>query len=352
MKIPLLRVFRRNKLGTSRSGIIGMVLKWKTFLFLLLLIVIGILFFRMGIANSLQHDKFKMASPQERMAILQEAVEKKGIEYGWQLLAENDILPVGDLPYFLGEKLFQTYGLDGSSRCPKRFSSGCRAGFLQSALEEYKLDSISELQDICRSWGDVSSCAHGFGHGFIHVADNTSSAILYCNKYVSEEGGDRRRCWLGVFQEDAKLSPITPDSDDIWGFCTGMPEEYQSTCAYALETKKTEMLGLSQITELCTLSDNPNVRRGCIVGLSHRVLNSERTAEHIMERCNSLFSAKEERISCMLGAAEFSARFPEEGLESTAVALCRRVPEFYDKCADMIANPNMMRSLDAVDIDG
>src|SRR3989338_6799117 len=128
--------------------------------------------------------RFSNASAREQLQILEDVVKKTDIEHGWQLLAKNNIPAVGNLPYFLGNKLFQLYGMDGASRCPQRFSVGCRAGFLQSALEQEGIQNISTFEEMCRSWGDISFCTHGFGHGFVHITDfNVPSALSYCDLY-------------------------------------------------------------------------------------------------------------------------------------------------------------------------
>ena len=136
----------------------------------------------------------------------------------------------------------------------------------------------------------------------------------------------------------------------MWGLCTGMPEEYQGTCAFALETKMLETMGLSlsQIAEICTSSNNSNVRRGCIVGLAHSTEMSAGGTEFIEDNCNSMFPAEEEKAACIIGAAEFAAWFPREGMENTPAELCETVTGmFRDQCADAISSPNQMKSLDA-----
>ena len=315
---------------------------------LALISVVG-LFYSRQILKKEGHPSFKNLPSTEQRKILRDIVERKGVESGWQILIDNAVPPVGDLSYFMGGELFKLYGIGAATRCPSRFAAGCHAAILASAIASGGVSSIPELLSICESWGSISFCAHGLGHGFAHLASfDRQKALAYCDLYI--KNGDQRRCWAGVFQEYERSSPSDSLTETPWGQCESVPKKYQSMCSYAHTEKAWEVklqLPFIEIAGLCLSTDNFSIRQGCIFALGRNIARHV-PVESIGTQCQSILP-KEEGEYCRIAAAEYRAWIRQYGWEESTISLCNELPEHTQTvCAAAIQHPDLLRDFETL----
>jgi hypothetical protein len=200
------------------------------------------------------------------------------------------------------------------------------------------------------------SCAHGLGHGLMHLIDNDLPVALAGCDTVSVDW-EREACYSGVFVEnvDSMFNPTHPsaylDPDEPLYPCHTMEERYKSQCyqhqaGYALFTRNNDYIG---VFTLCAAVDD-GFRWACEVGIggsaaAHAakfVLGAANQAATMGELCG-LGPNDDAQVHCLSGAVSAVLRHYQD--PAPAQAVCESVAaNLRAGCSQAIAETSELLS--------
>lgn len=128
----------------------------------------------------------------------------------------------------IGERLADVAKIDGFQGC----NWGLVHGFVEGALSQVTAVSFpQDAQEICSGLiGDLEgNCHHGLGHGAYRASDgDVLVALDICDSYTLGRNG----CGDGVMMEFAEQAPTDPELLDVaWDLCRAIDDStYKSKC--------------------------------------------------------------------------------------------------------------------------
>ncbi len=200
------------------------------------------------------------------------------------------------------------------------------------------------------------SCAHGLGHGLMHLLDNDLPVALAGCDAVSEDW-ERDACYSGVFVEnvDSMFNPTHPSAylnpDEPLYPCRTMEERYKSQCyqhqaGYALYTRNNDYVG---VFAMCAAVDDGG-RAACETGIggsaaAHAakfVLGAANQAASMGDLCG-LGPNDDARANCLGGAVSAVLRHYQD--PAPAQAVCESVgANLRGRCSQAITETSALLS--------
>lgn len=283
---------------------------------------------------SLIDKNFTSLSEKEQFLVLENKIEKEGLEKTWQFIIDtykNTPLNAHDLAHFTGQQIYEKKGLSSLSICDPSFAFGCYHGFTEAAFHK-NLDDLGKIETTCQKVGQINSgpwasCIHGIGHGIGTYFDTTDlkGALSACDRLKN----GANYCHDGVFMEFAISAPKSfYRLDNPLYPCDSLVEKYKQGCARQQPTvmKKYFSLAFEEIASICLNSKGETIKYFCIDSLGLDVgQRSLGNPQFIISECNKLNDPNSisQCISAAAGEIVFQ-KFP--GWENNAFTACNSLP--------------------------
>lgn len=173
---------------------------------------------------------------------VQDLIRRKGAGAAYALLKEqwkNNQVAAHDLAHMVGRFAYGELGIGGFSVCDENFAFGCYHGLLEELIKQKGPAAIELARGGCNALappGRVASCIHGIGHGILAwKSSHVLPALDACSSFPAEEktycaDGVFMEYYTGAMQQTDAIRNRNASDQDAWGFCLGMPQEFQSQC--------------------------------------------------------------------------------------------------------------------------
>lgn len=227
------------------------------------------------------------------------------------LITEGKNLSYNDshaLAHVVGEVLYEKIGVNGIAACGDEYAYGCYHGFAGRALQEKGLDSVTAVNEGCRTSEDPLGCQHGVGHGVLSFLGNGEilQALTLCDALhqASSVGG----CFGGVFMEYNFNTMQSPSGIEVRPFidadallpCAMLPLQFQDGCYFdqpawwhaSALPDGTEVERFTRDGELCNRVRHKENRDICYRGIGNVVAPTSGFSEPVMrEWCGKMPNA-------------------------------------------------------------
>jgi hypothetical protein len=230
---------------------------------------------------------------------------------------------------------------DLSGGIPDAYAAGdpfCSAGYYHGAAEAVivHLGAATALQNadtICADLGPDESrsivdrnCAHGVGHGFMHVyANDVPLALAGCD--ALSDGWERESCYGGVFMENTVAALVDPSQPTTFVDpsrplfpCDTVADRYRKQCyakqaAYALYTLDSDFTRAFALCATVTSAFQPSCHEGlgnsAAVHAAKQVIGDANQAHFVHEVC-MLAADPSAQASCVTGAVRATVNYYQD----------------------------------------
>lgn len=240
-------------------------------------------------------------------------IEKEGPKEAYSRLKEkykNDDLDTQHIMgHLFGEILYSKKIKESLSICDKYFGYGCYHGFTVRFIVENGLNSIKEMDALCRKIEGLADgqCQHGIGHGLVeyfgaYTPEKMQKTIETCDELTNSKG-IYSECIIGAFM--AYRETLSLDGDEFKVSFRGFdPQSPYSPCI-----------------------ESPARARGmCYAGLGLWLdIVFKQNYEKAGKYCYGV-PIKEDRDLCYFGVGLFAATRSEYNVEST-IEKCEQMPK-------------------------
>lgn len=223
------------------------------------------------------------ADPKKEVAIVKRIARTEGVLEAHAYVQKNFFTYAEDvrhyLGHFVGEQIYEAYGLDGISHCYSSVEFGCIHGFI---LTGYLAEGTPFLEGViarCNTDEPVG-CTHGLGHALLltrgYEHEDLEESLEDCVSYDLGENS-RDDCLQGVFMEYNVRFTVNADLSASWfeprvfdarsplSPCDWQPEELQPICYRELLLYWSNVPGMTNDTMVayCDLIPDTAGKREC-----------------------------------------------------------------------------------------
>jgi hypothetical protein len=207
----------------------------------------------------------------------------------------------------MGQALFKSQGVSGIRFCDGSFDFGCYHGFSLRAIAQGGKDTLIQLDQACtQSFGSLSGCKHGLGHGVLEYVgrNNINHALEMCKAFVYQPA-KLLGCTSGVFMEYLTpllvVEPVSRNFDpqNPYTPCIEVDQDFRPSCYFELGQWFRRTEGVNYGT-LCGALEK-DYAKYCFLGIGVDLTRGWKDTETLLEKCGRYTA--ENQLSCRAGAA-------------------------------------------------
>ena len=337
------------------------VIKNNLSIVILLSVVIGVGYI---IHQNTQNDelaKFRALPQEEQYKKLEYIIQENGVKNAYAFLksaytGSNDerLGVVVFFALFLGEKLYEIYGIDGLAFCDPSFHAGCYVGIIKSFMAEYGGDNldgaVTTVLNVCAARGMTTNklrrwCAHGIGHGFaLPEKFDVGPALADCDTFFPVHKEDAATCREGVFQEYRINVPENLLRPRDLGYpCTELADTHKYECIHHQPDLWHYRFGFNAAQNISSCRDFEDYRMkyNCLLGAGNYIgRESGGGYAYIKDGCQNIIDDVEAYAYCVVSAVEKIRSQKYARWKETASILCTEINAAFQKlCNDTIYLP-------------
>lgn len=148
--------------------------------------------------------------------------------------------------HYVGEYLFEKYGMKGLSYCRNRFVNGCVHEIINKMFAQKGISAQGEALAACNGLEAKKrgGCIHGLGHSLLEYMGRKDLADVLQRCLIIDGVINTHGCIAGAFMEyffpsvytlsENNFQVLPFDPDHPYDQCLELPPEFQSICVYGL----------------------------------------------------------------------------------------------------------------------